>query len=115
MIEIMFTYTNGIARYVRSPVLSPTRRLKVVVCFGENRFVPLSSNCSVIKASHYVYLCNISVLGYQETPQRDLNSVNTRVITTRSPTHPSTNPVQQGLSLVDQREAVSLLQFVTST
>ena len=33
--------------HVRSiPVLSSTRHLKVVVYFGENRFVPFSSICS---------------------------------------------------------------------
>ena len=38
------------------PALSSTRLKKVVVYFGQNHFVPLSSNCSLIKVSHYMYL-----------------------------------------------------------
>ena len=37
-------------------VLSSTRYLKVVVYSGENRFVPFSSICSVMKVSRYKYL-----------------------------------------------------------
>ena len=55
-------------------VLSSTRYLKVVVYFGENRFVSFSSICSVMKVSHYKYFekkteihvfqCNISFVRY---------------------------------------------------
>ena len=53
------------------PVLSPTRNLKVVVCFGENRFAPFSCICSVMKISHYKYfgrylvVAKIRFVGYQ--------------------------------------------------
>ena len=53
------------------PVLSPTRHLKVVVCFGENRFAPFSCICSVMKISHYKYfgrylvVAKIRFVGYQ--------------------------------------------------
>ena len=55
---------KGLVR--RDRVLLCKRRsklLKVVVYFGDNHFVPLYSNFSVIKVSHYTYLCNISVMG----------------------------------------------------
>lgn len=83
-----------------SPALLSTRYLKVVVCFGDNLFLPLSHNCLVIKVLHNMYLCNISGVGYQYRPI----------------SHPSTNPVQQGLISVDQRESVFLdSNFLIST
>ena len=56
--SFLYTLYKQLSRItdVRSiPVLSSTRHPKVVVYIGEDRFVPFSSICSVMKISHYKY------------------------------------------------------------
>ena len=45
----------GCSELCSIPVMSSTSQTKVVVYFGENRFVPFSSICSVMKVSRYKY------------------------------------------------------------